>query len=55
MPDKSFDTLKTFSTPSGRSGLLHELAALERAGLGRVSRLPVSIRIVLEEIGRAHV
>ena len=52
MPDKSFDTLKTFSTPSGRSGLLHELAALERAGLGRVSRLPVSIRIVLEAVLR---
>ena len=52
MPDNSFDTLKTFSTPSGRSGLLHELAALERAGLGRVSRLPVSIRIVLEAVLR---
>ncbi|AUL99999.1 aconitate hydratase 1 [Rhodocyclaceae bacterium] len=48
----TFDTLRTFSTPSGRSGLLHDLAALERAGLGRISRLPVSIRIVLEAVLR---
>ncbi|WP_114649578.1 aconitate hydratase AcnA [Pseudothauera hydrothermalis] len=48
----TFDTLRTFFTPSGRSGLLHDLAALERAGLGRISRLPVSIRIVLEAVLR---
>jgi aconitate hydratase len=52
MPDHPFDTLKTFSTPSGRSGLMHDLAALERAGLGRISRLPISIRIVLEAVVR---
>jgi len=31
---------------------MHDLAALERAGLGRISRLPVSIRIVLEAVLR---
>ena len=35
-----------------RTGSFYSLAALERAGLGKVSRLPVSIRIVLESVLR---
>jgi len=46
------DTLKSFSTPSGRQGRFHSLPALEAAGIGKVSRLPVSIRIVLEAVLR---
>ncbi len=42
-----FDTLKTF--PAGQ---FHSLPALEAAGIGRISRLPVSIRIVLESVLR---
>ncbi|MDT3669216.1 MAG: aconitate hydratase AcnA [Aromatoleum sp.] len=47
-----FDTLGSFSTPSGREGRFYSLPALETAGLGKVSRLPVSIRIVLEAVLR---
>ena len=47
-----FDSLKSFATPSGRQLLFHDLAVLEAAGLGRVSRLPVSLRIVLEAVLR---
>ena len=47
-----FDTLKTFSTPSGRSGRYYSLPALETAGIATISRLPVSIRIVLEAVLR---
>ncbi|THF56574.1 aconitate hydratase AcnA [Pseudothauera rhizosphaerae] len=52
MPANTFASLQSFATPSGRQGLFHELAALEQAGLGAVSRLPVSIRIVLEAVLR---
>jgi aconitate hydratase len=46
------DTLKSFSTPSGRQGRFQSLPALQGAGIGDVSRLPVSIRIVLEAVLR---
>jgi aconitate hydratase len=45
-------TLQEFRMPGGRSGRLYSLPALERAGRGRISRLPVSIRIVLESVLR---
>ncbi|MBK8120029.1 MAG: aconitate hydratase [Sulfuritalea sp.] len=37
---------------SGKTSRYHSLAVLEAAGLGTVSRLPVSIRIVLESVLR---
>ena len=37
---------------SGRRGKYYALPALEQAGVGRISRLPVSIRIVLESVLR---
>jgi aconitate hydratase len=46
-----FDTLDSFDTPSGE-GSFHSLVKLEAAGVGPVSRLPVSIRIVLESVLR---
>ncbi len=46
------DTLQTFALPAGRTGQLYSLAALEKAGLGAISRLPVSIRMVLESLLR---
>ena len=45
-------TLQELRLPGGRSGKFYSLPALERAELGRISRLPVSIRIVLESILR---
>ncbi len=45
-------TLQTFSLKSGQSLQFHSLPALEAAGIGPVSRLPVSLRIVLESVLR---
>ena len=47
-----FNTRNTFKLAGGKQGLLYSLPALESAGLGRISRLPVSIRIVLESVLR---
>ncbi len=44
--------LATFPLGAGREGRLYSLPALEARGLGRISRLPVSIRIVLESLVR---
>ncbi len=46
------DTLREFKLASGRSGRFYSLPALEQAGVGPISRLPVSIRIVLESVLR---
>lgn len=46
-----FNSLKTLQL-SGKSHQYYALAALEEAGLGNISRLPVSIRIVLESVLR---
>ena len=42
------DTLRTFDAGKGKTGSYFSLPALEEEGLGKISRLPVSIRIVLE-------
>jgi aconitate hydratase len=47
-----FKTLTKFDAGDGREGSLHSLPALEEQGIGKVSRLPVSIRIVLESVLR---
>jgi len=47
-----FHTLKELKLPSGASGRFHSLPALEEAGIGKVSKLPVSLRIVLESVLR---
>ncbi|MEY2527545.1 MAG: aconitate hydratase [Verrucomicrobiota bacterium] len=47
-----FKTLTKFDAGKGREGFLHSLPALEEQGLGKISRLPVSIRIVLESVLR---
>ena len=52
MSHNPFNTLKEFSIAAGKKGKLYSLPALEKAGLGKVSRLPVSIRIVLESVLR---
>src|SRR5438874_3272812 len=48
----SFNSLQTFDLGGGRRGSFYSLPALEKAGLGALSRLPVSIRIVLESVLR---
>ena len=47
-----FGTLKSFDLGSGSQGMYYSLPALEAAGVGPISRLPVSIRIVLEAVLR---
>lgn len=48
----ALDTLKTFQTGSGTEANFHSLPALKDLGIGDVSRLPISIRIVLESVLR---
>src|SRR5579862_2395185 len=50
--NNSFETLRKFDRGDGRLVSFHSLPALEEAGIGAVSRLPVSIRIVLESVLR---
>ena len=52
MPHNTFDTLDTFKLGSGKKGDFYSLPKLEKAGVGPISRLPVSIRIVLESVLR---
>ncbi|HEV7925326.1 MAG TPA: aconitase family protein, partial [Verrucomicrobiae bacterium] len=47
-----FETLKDFDPGLGKKGSLYSLPALEKAGVGAISKLPVSIRLVLESILR---
>ncbi|MDP1587442.1 MAG: aconitate hydratase [Prosthecobacter sp.] len=46
------NTPQTFTTGNGSAGKFYSLPALEQAGIGKVSKLPVSIRIVLESLLR---
>jgi len=43
---------KTFDLSNGKKGNFYSLAELESKGFGKISRLPVSIRIVLESVLR---
>ncbi|PYS68470.1 MAG: aconitate hydratase, partial [Acidobacteria bacterium] len=52
MPHNLFDTLQSFSSGTGKTGQFYSLPQLEKEGVGQVSRLPVSIRIVLESVLR---
>ncbi|MEI8283702.1 MAG: aconitate hydratase AcnA [bacterium] len=47
-----FNTLRSFDSGSKSASFLHSLPALEEAGVGPISKLPVSIRIVLESVLR---
>jgi aconitate hydratase len=48
----SQNTIRSFEPGPDKKGLLYSLPALEEAGIGPISRLPVSIRIVLESVLR---
>src|SRR5438045_9250704 len=43
-----FKTLRKFDAGKGHEGSFFSLPALEEQGIGKISRLPVSIRIVLQ-------
>src|SRR6201994_3408584 len=48
----AFKTKQHFDLGSGKQGSLFSLPALEKQGVGPISRLPISIRIVLESVLR---
>jgi len=52
MTHNLFNSHQEFRLAAGGRGKFYSLAALEKAGLGKISRLPVSIRIVLESVLR---
>src|SRR3979409_1444421 len=52
MPHNLFNSLQSFAPSAGKTGEFHSLPQLEKEGVGPVSRLPVSIRIVLESVLR---
>jgi aconitate hydratase len=45
-------TLQEFDLGNGKQGKFYSLPALEKAGVGPISKLPVSIRLVLESVLR---
>src|SRR5258708_197197 len=47
-----FNTLQKLDLGEGQQGFIYSLPQLEKAGVGPVSRLPVSIRLVLESVLR---
>lgn len=47
-----FGTLRSFDLGNGGKGALYSLPELEKSGVGPVSKLPVSIRLVLESVLR---
>ncbi len=50
-PQNPFNALQTFGSGDERR-YFYSLPALEEAGIGRISRLPVSIRVLLESVLR---
>src|SRR5258708_7726213 len=52
MSHNLFGSRQQFTTASGTTGHYYSLLALEKAGIGKVSRLPISMRIVLESVLR---
>ena len=52
MSHNLFSSRQSFNLANGKQGILYSLPALEKAGLGKISRLPVSVRIVLESVLR---
>src|SRR4026208_1191588 len=52
MPQGPFNSVQTFNPTPGQSGRYYSLPQLEKEGIGPVSKLPVSIRVVLESVLR---
>src|SRR3989304_2892307 len=52
MAHNLYNSFRTFALGSGKKGHYYSLPQLEEARVGNISRLPVSIRIVLESVLR---
>ncbi|QHS22353.1 aconitate hydratase AcnA [Virgibacillus sp. MSP4-1] len=53
MADNAFNARKNFEV-NGKTYHYYDLKALENAGIGKISRLPFSVRVLLESILRQH-
>src|SRR5512143_2955658 len=51
-PHNLFNSLQTFTYADGKTGRFYSLPQLEAEGIGPISRLPISLRIILESILR---
>jgi aconitate hydratase len=49
-----FDSRQTFAAGNGQTATFYSLPQLEKAGVGAISKLPVSIRVVLESVLRNY-
>lgn len=54
MAHNLFNSLQTFELGNGQTGQFYSLPQLEKEGVGPISKLPVSIRIVLESVLRNY-
>ena len=54
MSHNLYDSQQDFKFGAGKSGKYYSLPALEKAGVGKVSRLPISLRVVLESALRNY-
>ncbi len=54
MTTTDFGAKDTFALANGSQGTIYRLSALEKAGLTQLSRLPYSIRVLLEAALRKH-
>src|ERR1700686_5307727 len=52
MPHNLFNSLQSFASTAGTTGQFYSLPQLEKEGIGPISKLPVSIRVVLESVLR---
>ena len=52
MTDDAFHCEREFAPADGKRGRLLSLPELEKSGIGAISRLPVSLRVVLESLLR---
>ena len=52
MTHNLFNTRRTFKTGDGSEGVFYSLPQLEAEGISAISRLPISIRVVLESVLR---
>ena len=52
MTHNLFNTRQTFKTGDGADGVFYSLPQMEKEGIGKISRLPISIRVVLESVLR---
>ena len=54
MPSDLFNSLQSFELAPGKTGKFYSLPQLEKEGVGPISKLPVSIRVVLESVLRNY-